>query len=508
MVSHEYWCCETFRGTYCYTIEARFVAAWQQVGIARTYGRVANFVSAHGIQVRMWILLCRRLRMLSLSGHGRSRAALATSHSVATLGRVVVRCFALCGIALVCLSDMAPKAKAANFRKLMPDDQATVLRQRAKLIQQKNSRRKINEIFDEHPSYIDDVQKMLESAGFEFTSRASPAKRKASASGVDDIKGEPQENSDIKQELGDEDADAGVTEDTGGTGLPVPMASRLRSGAGVQDDDPTHWAPHRYTRFETSSEPFMLEILASIEPVAYSKLAMQSLVHRGKDEKMRILCEHFEFATGLDRSFSLTGAHRHLPSLLGFLTQQREQEQRRARDLKVPGCWGARGDGIFELIEDGEKMLVQDKATKHMHEVPADDRLSYRDGTPIEAENCEINCNYSVSKATIVSTHIGDSIHVITLGAFGRKGRRLAKILEATDAESPPPKRFKKGEEDGAKEEPTTDEKLDSHPMAKVVGACSPGSSWAPPPPPPFDKQMATEAEAGDDSKTSDANKL
>jgi hypothetical protein len=112
---------------------------------------------------------------------------------------------------------------------------------------------------------------------------------------------------------------------------------------------------------------------------------------------------------------------------------------RRARELKVPGKWGgnAGDDGVYMLMasEDG-RVEVQDRCSTIAHAIPEEDMLKDINGQVLDIEDLRIDFNFAAEKAKVVSDKSTDSILIISMGNFGRKGKRLSALLAAAvDAE-------------------------------------------------------------------------
>lgn len=321
-----------------------------------------------------------------------------------------------------------------QFRTMSSDQQAQHLRQRAKILREKKQRTQIIAVMQQYPEHLQEIQEVLEGHGFVFDCDDKvPPKRMQSSDSLDGVRGEPEEQ--VKVEQQDEEARS----ETGGTGSEVPDgASRTRTSCGIKDDNVQNWIPHKYTRFDNSSAVFLVSLLSQVEPVSMSSLALQPVVAKGKKEaKIAKLCEHLEFATGVSRETGLTGEKRHIPTLVTFLKTSSVQEGRRARDLQVPGRWGGKAgdDGNYEIIKHVLDIIgVRDRFTGVEHMIPDEDRLKYKDGTNIEFDDLDIEFNYSAEKARVFSAACSTTIHILPLGHWGRKGKRLAQMTLAASA--------------------------------------------------------------------------
>lgn len=177
-----------------------------------------------------------------------------------------------------------------------------------------------------------------------------------------------------------------------------PLA-KVRPSCGIVDGDPLNWVCHRYVSFTTSSVPFMVDVLAAVEPISMSKVALRAVSSKGKkDAKMKALAELLEFSTGVSRETRLVGKLRHIPTLKEWLRQQSHAEGRRARDLPIPPQWSATQDGVYRFVEDSESLWVLDRISGVQHEILADEMLKFRDGCVIPMEKLEIHWNYSAEK--------------------------------------------------------------------------------------------------------------
>jgi hypothetical protein len=178
-------------------------------------------------------------------------------------------------------------------------------------------------------------------------------------------------------------------------------------------------------------------------------LALKPITNHGKKaDKMAKLLEHFEFMTGEPADMALVGFKRHVPSLVVWLQSRVEAEGRRARDLRVGAPWSATGSGVYKLEDINDELWVVDKASLVSHQIIAEERLCYKDGSLIPKEELNIASNFSAHKARVVSNHTPNHVLVIGLGHFGRKGANLAtmQLLASGFAEESPAKKPRSGD--------------------------------------------------------------
>ena len=341
---------------------------------------------------------------------------------------------------------MAISQKKA-FRHMEKLDQASALKKRASDIRHKFLKKVICHILDANPDRIQDVVECLESAGFDFSQvvckSSSPLK---SGPSKEDLVDSVVKKEELDDGAGGSDAlEDGAAGETGSS--PDPL-SRRRPGCGIEDMDPKNWVPHRCVRLISTSVPFLVDLMVKVEPVAYSKLALAPLIRIGKKEaKMKALCEHLEYATSVDGEHNLRGDHRHIPTLIAYLIRQRDLEGRRARELCVPAVWAVGEDGIYDLKAEDEAIVVVDKMSGCKHFIPEGDRLCSKDGQPIKIDHLELSENFSAARAKVVSPFCEGHILIVTLGTFGRRGKRLAEVLSAGFVEVAVDKRFKRASE-------------------------------------------------------------
>ena len=329
-----------------------------------------------------------------------------------------------------------------RFRHLDAQGKADRLQLRAREIKLKTQKAAIVAIMDAHPDAVPQITEYLQSLGY-----SSPSTLVQNASAVnrgssDDLGDEPAAG--VKQEGGAEEPGEGSSAagDAEGMGEHGRL-SRVRPSCGIVDECAENWVCHKYVNFTTSSVVFMVDVLSAIEPISMSKVALRPASCRGKKEtKMQNLAELLEFSTGVSRETRLVGKLRHIPTLKDWLRQQSVAEGRRARDLAIPAQWSAHRDGVYRFVQQADTVWIEDKVSLVKHVIPAEDVLKYRDGSPIPLDHLQINLNYSAEKAVVASTRSTDTLQIITLGDFGRKGTRLAKMqlnLAVDDGETMEP---------------------------------------------------------------------
>lgn len=327
-------------------------------------------------------------------------------------------------------------SKKRSFRELNGLEKTQALHKRARDQKQSFLKRRINEILEENPDRIQDVVDCLELHGFDFkeiTATTSPANKKR------------------KTEMDEFDGllDHGMAAAVGSSvfksedGEPengVDGAGKMRVKGGIMDKNPQNWVPHRYLQLSGSSVVFLQQLMSQVEPLAFSKHALAPLLKAGRKEaKIIDMCRHLEYATTIDGDHSLRGDHRHIPSLVAWMTMLRDSEGRRCRDLLVPATWSARADGVYTFRVDGEALYVLDKSRGFEHEVPISYYMFNTKGDRIPFENYDITNNWSASKAKIVADNCNDEIMIIALGSFGRKGKRLAALVASSEASATTP---------------------------------------------------------------------
>lgn len=192
-----------------------------------------------------------------------------------------------------------PKAKGkVHFRQLDSAAQIAHLRNHTKNIKLAAVRRSIEKCMNQHPECLEEIKDHLEGLGYVLTGA------EADHSPAPKVKTEEAESKSAASASGpraapDEDAVDTSRGETGGTGS-GEGDSRLRSS--VQDASPKKWIPHRYTRFDNSSVPFLASVLSQVEPISLSELALNPITARGnKEEKLKCLCDCLEFCTGVSR---------------------------------------------------------------------------------------------------------------------------------------------------------------------------------------------------------------
>jgi len=97
-------------------------------------------------------------------------------------------------------------------------------------------------------------------------------------------------------------------------------------------------------------------LLAALEPVVFSKFAVQALVPSGKREiDIEDAARLCEFMTGLDDQTSLTGDLRKTRSLVSTLRELNQKAQRPAKDMRIPPDWST--DGWWRVLDHSEDEL-------------------------------------------------------------------------------------------------------------------------------------------------------
>lgn len=391
-----------------------------------------------------------------------------------------------------------PNSKGkVSFRKLDAAGQIAHLKNRTKGIRLQTLRRSIEKCMAQHPECMEEIKDHLEGLGYNLAtgeSDQSPApKVKVEDAG---IKGPA--SSASPRAGADEDVATAACGETGGTGS-GEGDSRLRSS--VQDSNPKNWVPHRYTRFDNASVPFLASVLAQVEPISLSELALAPITSRGKkEEKLKQLCDCLEFCAGVSRETPLVGDKRHIPSLVSWLRVQSAAEGRRARELQIPAQWGGgeQDDGVYLLryghsktgeSKDNDRIVVEDRMTKIAHDVPQEERLTDSSGAQVHLRDLSLDFNWSAEKARITSPLSPDSILVLPLGHWGRSGKRLAVMqVKAHDiASAPVSRRAAALKHEEAATPPAKVAKAQQAPQPSAAEASkrslAPEAAYAPPPP-------------------------
>lgn len=262
--------------------------------------------------------------------------------------------------------------------------------------------------------------------------------------------------------------------------------SRLRSS--VQDPNPPNWVPHRYTRFDNASVPFVASALAQVEPISLSGLALAPITAGGKkEETLKSLCDCLEFCAGVSRETPLVGDKRHIPSLVSWLRVQSAAEGRE------------QGDGVYLLryghsksgeSSDNDRVVVEDRMTKIANEAPPEERLMDSKGAPVNLRVVCWDFNWSAEKARITSPLCPDSILVLPLGHWGRSGKRLAvmQVKAHEIASAPVSRRAAALKQETAESPPQKAAKTQQAPPPSGADSSkrplAPEAAFAPPPPP------------------------
>lgn len=119
-----------------------------------------------------------------------------------------------------------------------------------------------------------------------------------------------------------------------------------------------------------------------------------------------------------------------MPTLKKMLAEAAVAEGRRARDLRVPGRWGSKSDedGVYSAKADGDAIVIVDLCSGFAHTIAAEDVPRSRDGVPLDVSELRIEHNFTAERARLVGDCSDDSFLLITLGGFGRKGKRAAAM--------------------------------------------------------------------------------
>lgn len=149
----------------------------------------------------------------------------------------------------------------------------------------KKLRKHILTVMDLHPETLPDIKRCLEQLGYTLEDRGRAAKvepanktpRKAMQEEEDEAAGEEFDEQGEAPE--NPEGETGDLAETGGTGAGGVGESRLRGT--LADPDPSHWAPHRYTRLDNASVPLISNILAQVEPISLSLLALRAVMAKG-----------------------------------------------------------------------------------------------------------------------------------------------------------------------------------------------------------------------------------
>jgi hypothetical protein len=81
--------------------------------------------------------------------------------------------------------------------------------------------------------------------------------------------------------------------------------------------DPSLWLPQCYTTLGAVSNKMLQQLLASVEPIAFSLLSLRGLCSPGRREvPKRAILELFEFVCGLDSDTILAGDMKFIPRLV------------------------------------------------------------------------------------------------------------------------------------------------------------------------------------------------
>lgn len=271
----------------------------------------------------------------------------------------------------------------------------------------------INEALDLHEDAANQVANYLASMGYMERSHCTSTTPKKTKSEEDALSDLATENNDTPQQ----DTATLAVKDEKCENDPS-MSHRVRMNAGITDEDPNNWIPHKYTKFSNSSLAFLKTVLGQIEEVALAEIALRPVVSRGTiAEKTDRLCDYIEFTCGMSRDLPFTGSSRHIPSLIKEMKQRNIQRGRRARDKRCPINFSK--DGVFGLEEQRGILWVYLQGDPKVRlQVPDAKRLKYDSGSFVEMGRLRIESNFNEKQAIVVSDVVGARIDICSLGQF------------------------------------------------------------------------------------------
>ena len=247
--------------------------------------------------------------------------------------------------------------KQPKFRELDEDEQGVALEQRREHLAQQTAIKRLNACFKSNPQAAIMCKEFLERKGIELPQTSRQVARANSKNlDVGAVKSEKDECHD----------DIVKAENLETPSKEPPRPKKVRKTCEVEDPDPKNWLPNAYNRLENCKAPVLEQILATLQPINYASYFLKKVKTAEKmdaETYHRCLAQIVEYETGWPIHEPITGAMKHLPSLLE--TMRTRASKRTCSPVSLPPMWESGAHGVYTLLPDADgSLLVRQKWSK------------------------------------------------------------------------------------------------------------------------------------------------
>eukprot|EP00971_Amphidinium_carterae_P101828 2015490-Amphidinium_carterae.4 len=310
------------------------------------------------------------------------------------------------------IEKMADKQAKKRLRDMDSDDQVDWYNRQAEIVQNRGLAKRLCVLVRNQPEVMPGILTHLKSKGIKLPELQR--KRRTKRKGVQPAEGSEDDDDDDDGE--ETEGEACKREEK--EGKKKSMASRLRKGSGIVDENEANWIPHCYTTLGCCRCPVLLPILESISAVAYSPYNLtgykRKLGNPSAEIFQRKLMELICFASGVESSMPLVGDMRHIPALKAELRRRADEEFKwRCNQMVLPPDWSK--CGVYILKMEKERILLQERyCAQRVFDVTIRAVAAFN-GATVGELNLHVVNNYSEKSAQVVNLVTGGSKLAIEL---------------------------------------------------------------------------------------------